>query len=219
MDFIYLKILQWAVSWSAPIELQSLKTAAPEQVARAVAARYQLGNFFTKLLDMALKRQLPLAVKEAFIANKREEEGESEQYPGPSHEEGRRRLITALGFDYLVWRINTDPLTLQVLNFFQAAIGEFNPLIGAGAIAASEALVIPEFKQMLSALRKQHPQLAQEDLQHLTSHIAHDGDHTNEALTAIAKSVRNPFDLWAVLTGIRRYKKSITQFWRQVNPL
>ena len=217
MTLFILWILRRAVRWEAPKELRALKRASYNKIAQAVATRYQFGNIFVSLLDLALKLDLPPRVQAALEANRLEEIGESDAYPGPSHEEGRRRVIKALGYHYQVWQLNTHPTIARVIEVCKNALAEYNPWIGVGAIAASEALVTTEFTQMFKAVMAHKALLEVDDFEHLISHIEHDDGHTQAILLAVAQSLRDPGDVIAVLIGIRRYKRAMTRFWREIS--
>jgi len=209
-------ILRFAVRWSIPAELKNLKNSTADEVARALAVRYQFGSAFESLLSRTLTLDLPPGLRETFQANLEEEQGLSQSYPGAKHSIGRLRLLNALGIDSEVWQSEIHPAMVKVIQVFDGLIALVNPLFVAAGLAAFESLVAPQYTCLLEALMRTHPYLTDADTEHLRDHIHHDVFHGNDALAALAAAITTPYDLIVALVAITEAKRTWTRFWQEV---
>jgi len=185
-----------------------------------VAVRYQFGHFFCQLLERLAARltQKP-KLQQVVLENLAEEAGYSSTYPGPAHQEGRKRLLEALGVKYPEWEpmgtldspTNIHAAAANVLRKFVALVDQPDPVIGFGAIAESEGMVVGQYNRLVSMLRTECPGLTNYDMEHLLSHIQHDTLHRNDMLMAVETA-----DQQAATEGARAARAAWEEFWMEL---
>lgn len=236
--------LKFDFGWMVP---SPLKTGDPKEI---VARRYQAAHFFEDMLRLILKeiaaaRDLSPRAKQALDhsvrANLEEEIGQSGDYGGEPHSQGRRQLLEALGYDYERWVEglgtydalgNLHPSAEYLVSGLRGLV-KIHPIVGVAVLMHYEDRISfikgkkqkGDYPELLGTLedsatfRRSHhgePYPPDHPLYHLWSHSQHDVRHAQLALDGLLTAVGSWRYLKLILLGLFGAEELITKFWKEV---